>query len=682
MNALERYLRRTLYRKSCYEFVKAFWSEADPAPFIDGILVQFYCETFQYFCRHWVDYDAPNVVLPDFGDEDVNIIDVREGKRKININVPPRHSKSMIFNVLGPLWAWVNHPVKAASVSHTTGLAGEMNAKRIKVLNSDKFKFFFGDEVWLDTNSRGKLVDTRGGELYSIARESFTGHGADIIINDDLTNAETARRDKEEMNSAWNYYQNTMPSRVNDIDKCIIMNIQQRLAPNDITGHILNDPALASLYTFIVLPAIFKKKTILVCPISGKVHVFEAGDVLWPERFGDYEALRIEVGMTVFETQYLQNPIASDKTVIKEYMIVERDLPDTPGIEHADIKYASHDFPVKDKDSSDFLGSTLGYRCSSTLYLTDCLEKRMAFVASVAYVRHLDEVFPGVIQIIEDKANGSPILQQLQDEVAGMQAYQPGTASKMQRLESASLYMESKNVVFVRTVFNKITQQWELSPTLQNLKKRLLDFPFVEHDDITDSFSMLVLFVFMDKRYMVYGRSFNDDNICRTAELEFNRTLIKRVSYTDSTVFFNKEGDKWKSVEIGVNYGAESSIIVFKEHQFKATIEEGLTKLKELYPKKKVFIDCSATDAMQGMHAKNIYVERYTVDDFDKSVSQLNLAFAKNRVIIYDTAVLTQTDIVSFKYSKQKDDTVRYMTMKDGFCACLRVALKYYGCIV
>lgn len=680
MTTLERLLRRELYRKSCYEFVKEFWSEADPAPFIDGKLVQFYCEAFQYKCRPWVDCELADIILPKLKDGDV-IIDVRTPQQNLNINVPPRHTKSMIFNVLGPVWLWVNAPIKVASISHTGGLAGQMNKKRMRVINSEKFKFFFGDEVWLKDTPRGTLIDTRGGELYSMPRDSLTGYGADIIINDDLTNAETARRDQAEMLSAWSYYQNTMPSRINNRNKYLIMNIQQRLAPNDITGHILADPKLASQYCFIVLPAIFKQHTYLVCPISGDVYEFQPGDTLWPERFGDYEALKAEVGSVVFETQYLQNAISTDRTVVKPDMIIERDLPDTPGIENADIRYASHDFPVKDKDTSDYLGSTLAYRSNATLYITDSLEKRMAFVKSVEYVEALDSSFPGIIQVIEDKANGSPILQQLQDRVAGMQAYQPGTASKTQRLESATLYMESKNVVFVRTEFDKLTQTWRLSPQLENLKKRLLDFPFVEHDDIVDSFDMLVLYVFMDRRYMVYGRSFNDENVIKTADIDSIPTLKQQVRTDMSTVFFNKEGDKWKALEIGVQYGVETKLVVTKEVQFKATIDDGFDKLKQIFSKS-VFIDCSATDSLQGMYTKRSYVERYEIDDFDKSIAQLNLAFSKNRVLVYDTCVLTRTDIEAFKFSKQKDDTVKYMTTKDGFCACMRIALKYYGGIV
>lgn len=680
MTELERLLRRELYRKSCYEFVKEFWSEADPAPFIDGKLIQFYCETFQYKCKPWIDCKVADVKLPELGPDDV-VIDVRVPKQNLNINVPPRHTKSMIFNVLGPVWCWVNEPVKVASISHTGGLAGQMNKKRMKVINSEKFKLYFGDEVWLKDTGRGTLVDTRGGELYSMPRDSLTGYGADIIINDDLTNAETARRDQAEMLSAWSYFRNTMPSRINNRSKYIIMNIQQRLAPNDVTGHILADPVLASQYCFIILPAIFEKHTYVVCPISGTVFEFKPGDTLWPERFGDYAALRAEVGSIVFDTQYQQKAIATDRTVVKPEMIVEKEQPETPGIENADIVYASHDFPVKDKDSSDFLGSVLAYRANATLYITDCLEKKMAFVKSVEYVTSLDNIYKGLIQVIEDKANGSPILQQLQDKVAGMQAYQPGTASKTQRLESATLYMESKNVVFVKTIFDKFTQTWSLSPALENLKQRLLNFPFVEHDDIVDAFSMLVLFVFMDRRYMVYGRSFNDDNIVHKDELDANPQLAALVRTDAVTTFFNRDGDKWKALKIGVHYAEETRLIVLDELMFRASPDEGIERIRK-WAGNNVLIDCSYAEGLSGMYTNNAFIERYDDTDFEKSVAQLNLAFSKNRVLIFNECSLTKVDIESFKFKKTKDDTSVYVTVKDGFVACLRIALRYYGGIV
>ena len=401
--------------------------------------------------------------------------------------------------------------------------------------------------------------------------------------------------------------------------------------------------------------------------------LWKKGDCLWPERFGDYQQLRHQVGETIFSTQYLQKPIASDKTVIKPYMIQEIDASEAPAIENADMIYASHDFPVKDKDTSDFLGSVLAYRVGSNLYIKDCLEAKMAFKKSVDYVTSLDTIYAGIIQVIEDKANGSPVLQQLQDEVAGMQAFQPGTDSKMQRLESASLYMS--NVFFVRTVFDKTLQVWKLSDALQNLIARLLNFPFVEHDDITDAFSMLLLFVFLAKRFQVYGRSFNDQNI-----LSYNQEQAIHTDY--STIFFNKEGNMWKALEIAVQYGVETKLIVKRETRFKASVDDGLITLKDFGRGKKVFVDCSATEAMTGMYAKQQSVERYIIEDFDKSVAQLDLAFAKKRVLICSNCVLTKADIENFKYSKSKDENAKYVTTKDGLVACLRVALHYYGGIV
>jgi hypothetical protein len=670
MTDIEKIIYRQLYKKSFYDFVKDFWSSADPSKFVDGILVQFYCECFQYFCKDWIPYDPIKIDIPK-GYEGYDVLDVRQDKRNLCLNVPPSHSKSMVFNVMGPVWLWLNEPVKAASISHTFDLAKDMNSKRQLLINSEKFRYFFGDEFKLISNTVDTLKDDRGGELYSQNRDSMTGFHADIIINDDLTNAEAARKDKQEMNNAWNYYRNTMPSRINNVNKCLIMNIQQRLAPNDITGHIMNEPKLRESYCFVVLPAIFDKDTIIICPISGDIIVFKSGDPLWPERFGDYSAVRFQVGEGVFQTQYLQKPVASDRTVIKEDMIIKKDLPDVPSIDQADMVYASHDFPVKDKENSDFLGSVLAYRVGSTLYIKDCLEKRMAFVASVEYVRTLNDSYPGIMQVIEDKANGSPIIQQLQDAVQGIVPFQPGTQSKTQRMESASLYMNIGNVVFINDRFDVLTQSYHISDGLDNLIRRLLNFPFVEHDDICDAFSQLVLFVFMDRRYMVYGRSFDDFNI-----IDYKGPIGKK-EY--DTVFFNKEGDIWKIADIAVSYGDQTKIIVKKEWLFRGKIDSAFDNMKKFSPDQNVFIDCSQGESLYGLDMKGLTIEKYAIDDFAKSVTQLNMAFGNKTVVIDRGCHMVKSDIENFKYDKTKDETAKFRTEKDGFVSCIRTAMKYYG---
>lgn len=671
MTRLEILLYKQLYRKSFYEFVKDFWSCVDPAKYVDGNLIKFYCEIFQYMCKPWVGYKEIDVDFKVPEGEDAEVIDIRSDKRNINISMPPRHCKSMIFNVFGPVWLWTLYPVKCVSVSHTEGLAVNMNLKRKMLINSERFKELYSEEIILSSNSNSFLKDTRGGELYSINRNALTGYGGDIIINDDLTNAEAARKDKEEMANAWSYYQNTMPSRINDPSKCIIINVQQRLAPNDITGHIMNDLKLASQYIFVVLPAIFKKKTYLICPISGDIITYEVGESLWKERFGDYTGLRFQVGESIFETQYLQNPISSDKTIVKSHMIVEMDECDVPPLNSADMIYSSHDFPVKDKETSDYLGSVLGYKVGSTLYVFDALEQRMGFVKSVNYVKELSNAYPGIIQVIEDKANGSPILQQLQETVSGMQSFQPGTQSKTQRLESATIYMNAGNVVLVRTQYDKLSNTYQLNESMQILKRKLLNFPFLDHDDIVDAFVQLTLFIFMDRKWLVYGRSFNDKNIINTYE--------RNLTYTN--IFFNREGDYWKVLEIAVDYCVDvTKLIVLRETSFKASIQDGILKMKEFAPKKTVFIESNSIESLYGLYSEKVSIENYAPTDFEKSVASLQLGLGKKQILIMKDCKNLQVDLDTFKYDKSKDENVlKFKTQKDGFIACLRTAVNFYG---
>ena len=671
MTRLEILLYKQLYRKSFYEFVKDFWSCVDPAKYVDGNLIKFYCEIFQYMCKPWVGYKEIDVDFKVPDGEDADVIDIRSDKRNINISMPPRHCKSMIFNVFGPVWLWTLYPVKCVSVSHTEGLAVNMNLKRKMLINSERFKELYSEEIVLSSNSNSFLKDTRGGELYSIDRNALTGYGGDIIINDDLTNAEAARKDKEEMANAWSYYQNTMPSRINDPSKCIIINVQQRLAPNDITGHIMNDLKLASQYIFVVLPAIFKKKTYLICPISGDIITYEVGESLWKERFGDYTGLRFQVGESIFETQYLQNPISSDKTIVKSHMVVEMDECDVPPLSSADMIYSSHDFPVKDKETSDYLGSVLGYKVGSTLYVFDALEQRMGFVKSVNYVKELSNAYPGIIQVIEDKANGSPILQQLQETVSGMQSFQPGTQSKTQRLESATIYMNAGNVVLVRTQYDKLSNTYQLNESMQILKRKLLNFPFLDHDDIVDAFVQLILFIFMDRKWLVYGRSFNDKNIINTYE--------RNLTYTN--IFFNREGDYWKVLEIAVDYCVDvTKLIVLRETSFKASIQDGILKMKEFAPKKTVFIESNSIESLYGLYSEKVCIENYAPTDFEKSVASLQLGLGKKQILIMKDCKNLQVDLDTFKYDKSKDENVlKFKTQKDGFIACLRAAVNFYG---
>ncbi len=100
LNKLQKTLYRQLYKKSFYEFVKAFWQEADPAPYDDGKKVQFFCEISQYFAKPWIGYEEINIQIPPVTDN-LDVIDIRGDKKNLCVNLPPPSLKDNdIFSII------------------------------------------------------------------------------------------------------------------------------------------------------------------------------------------------------------------------------------------------------------------------------------------------------------------------------------------------------------------------------------------------------------------------------------------------------------------------------------------------------------------------------------------------------------------------------------------------------
>ena len=69
-----------------------------------------------------------------------------------------------------------------------------------------------------------------------------------------------------------------------------------------------------------------------------------------------------------------------------------------------------------------------------------------------------------------------------------------------------------------------------MSNNLLNLKQRLLQFPYVKNDDIVDALSMLILYVFLDKRNSVYLNVFNDENIIKENLLKIVSLMLDQTN--------------------------------------------------------------------------------------------------------------------------------------------------------
>ena len=658
-------------KKSLYAFVKEMWSSYETAEFVDLWLLEYLSECFMYSVKHFLPNYVTNYWITDDEYEYIKaktggICDVRD--KKINgqpvhnhdWNMPPRHSKSSILNICGPTWLELNTPITVANVSHSGDLSATMNNKRKKLINSDKFKYYFSDKNPslrpTDMNTVKKIRLASGGELYSVCQTSFTGFGADVIICDDLISADNARKDGAVLRNAVDFYRKTLPTRLNTKKTGVIWNIQQRIANGDITGTIREDKDLAPLYSHTSIQAIATEDCAYVFPCSGKVKIIKKGEYLWPERFGDYSSVRAEVGEDEFETQYQQDASASNDNIIKSkyiHWISEKEFNEEIR-PYCDTHYASHDCPVKDKESNDYLGYAEAYAKENELIITDAWQDHLNYIKTKQFMQSLEIIDPGILQVIEDKANGAALLQDLSGVVNNLIPFSPKMDSKSKRLEIASPYIQSGAVRFLETERNK------------DAVKTLLKFPFLLHDDVVDAISQLIIYHYNERKLGVYTNSFTyknvvDDVVVPNTELQWAATM-------------NGEYIKVLGVQIIPN---TDTYVAAEEKLFTNLADfEFWIISNNIY----MILDASYENRLSGLvNTPTATVIKFNDNNMEKSIQLLRSGFYNGRVKVCKSCNSTKTDISRLKISKQsqKVGTEKMDGYIEGYAGCLRAIVTY-----
>jgi predicted phage terminase large subunit-like protein len=226
--------------------------------------------------------------------------------RRLIINVPPRHMKSLLVAVMWPCWEWLANPEgKFMFASYASDLSMRdswkcRNLIRSPGLNYDDGREYTllqrigyqglltlldGDDHWLladDQDAKKKFANTRMGyRLATSVGALGTGEGGDYVVMDDPHNANDV--DSEVKRPAvLNWHDSTIPTRFNDPKTGVELLIMQRLHEEDMTGHLLQNDG----WTHLCLPAEYEAAHPFVWPDDPRK---DEGDLLWPERIGAIE---------------------------------------------------------------------------------------------------------------------------------------------------------------------------------------------------------------------------------------------------------------------------------------------------------------------------------------------------------------------------------------------------------
>src|SRR5579883_938151 len=180
---------RQLLPFSFVDFVREFWPLVSPDPLIWGRHLDVLCDYLQR---------------------------VVTGKVKnLLVNLPPRHSKSLVTSVLFPVWVWLRSPTeRIITASYAKKLSTDHAHLSRQLLTSDRFRTLFpGIALSEEANRQDHYRNTAGGERLAVSvGSSTTGFNASFIIVDDLHAVQQAESEAERR-AAVDYYRLALSSR-------------------------------------------------------------------------------------------------------------------------------------------------------------------------------------------------------------------------------------------------------------------------------------------------------------------------------------------------------------------------------------------------------------------------------------------------------------------------------------
>jgi predicted phage terminase large subunit-like protein len=400
----------------------------------------------------------------------------RQGRTKrLIINLPPRHLKSICTSVAFAAWYLGHYPAAhVICASYGQELADKLARDCRRLMASNWYQKVFPTRLSDRQAVHDFTTTAQGSRLATSVGGVLTGRGADLILIDDPLKPDDALSESRRT-SVNQWFDNTLLSRLNDKAKGCIVIIMQRLHQDDLVGHVLEQED----WDVLSFPAIAEEDEIHVIesPFGRRSSRRRAGDALHPEResLATLQTIRGTIGAYNFASQYQQNPTPVGGMMVKTdwlkfYTPEQRPEPFSRIVQ-------SWDTANKAADLNDFSVCTTWGLWARHFYLIDVTRMRLNYPDLKRQVVRLVDLHNADAILIEDRASGTQLIQDLRGEISGVQAYTPPPhTDKIMRLHAQTAVFENGFVHLPRDA------TW-----LDAYVAELTGFPGMKYDDQVDS---------------------------------------------------------------------------------------------------------------------------------------------------------------------------------------------------
>ena len=402
--------------------------------------------------------------------------DIANGKKKrVIVNIAPRHGKSELISYLAPAWFLGKYPQKKIIMaSHTADLAVNFGRRVRNLVGSDSYKTIFPQvELQADSKSASRWGTNFNGEYFAIGvGGALAGRGADLFIIDDPHSEQEAKTGRPEVFlPAWEWFQSGPLQRLMPGGAVII--VMTRWSKLDLTGQIIKQMAEndeVDEWEVVEFPAIK-----------------DDGESLWPEFWPVEELLAKKAALDIryWNAQYMQNPVSEEGALIKRewWNIWEEETP--PECEYIIM---SLDAAQESNNRSDYNAlTTWGVFFNEkvnnyNIILLNAIKKRLEFPELKKLVLEEYKEWQPDSFMVEKKSNGAALYQEFRRMGIPAQEFTPGKGQDKTARVNAISDLFSGGVVWAPY------HRWA-----KDVIEECNDFPSGINDDLVDSTTLALL---------------------------------------------------------------------------------------------------------------------------------------------------------------------------------------------
>jgi predicted phage terminase large subunit-like protein len=428
MTELEK-VQRALFQASLYEFVIGFWETVNTERFIDAPHIRLVCDEVQEIALRAIR---------------------REAKLMDALFVqPPRTTKTMLYEIMLNAWAWsIDSSVKFIVASYSAKLALESAQKTRQIILSEKYQRLFPEvKLQADAQALGNYSTTKNGMRISTSPGgTLLGDHALILVFGDIMSA-TEASSEAERNSVIDWYKNTFSRCKVSNENSVIIGSSQRLNQFDLIGTLL---ASGKPYHYRCLPA-------EISQLASWPEIYQDG-LLDPVNLSRkiLADKLLEMGPFNYAAQYQGEPEDSSNAIIQRDWVPILDPIETEKEIKGCTVHMIIDGALTDNKKNDATAMGAFVVKDGKVICLEMLAVHEEFIVLVETIKRFAErhgVTKRSKMIIEDKANGSPLISTLKAFFNTVPL--KSTLSKLTRLMAVQNIIYAKKFCIVRGDWNK-----------------------------------------------------------------------------------------------------------------------------------------------------------------------------------------------------------------------------------